>query len=40
MSKNLDIVKILIKAGTDLNIQANAQFNKMAALHMGIALGF
>ena len=40
MSKNLDIVKILIKAVADLNIQANAQFNQMTALHMGIALGF
>ena len=40
MSKNLDIVNIWIKAGDDLNIQANTQFNQMTALNMGIALGF
>ena len=40
MSKNLDIVNILIKAGADLNIQANMQFNQMTALHIGIVLSF
>ena len=40
MSKNLDIVNIWIKAGDDLNIQANTQFNQMTALNMGMALGF
>jgi hypothetical protein len=40
MSGNIDIVNILIKAGVDLNIQANMQFNRRTALHFGILLIF
>jgi hypothetical protein len=29
-------VSILIKAGADINIQANMEFNQWAALHFGI----
>jgi hypothetical protein len=36
MSGNTDIVNILIKAGVDLNIQANMLFNRRTALHFGI----